>query len=64
MLFKNIIGDTQDTINAIQRFIERNKKETDENYDVKPADSINRIITSVANDDIVNDINKIIKDLK
>ncbi len=52
-LYKNILGDAKETIDAIQRFIAENspmnkKTETQE----KPAESINKILTSVADEEV------------
>ena len=61
MLFKNIIGDTKDTIDAIQRYIERNNKE--QAMEKAEELSINRVIASVQDESVMQDINKIIKGL-
>ncbi len=46
--YKNILGDTKDTIDAIQKFIEKDKnvRLNNEVEEEMPADSINRILRS------------------
>ena len=64
-LYKNLIGDAQSTINAIQSFLEKNSKKDRDDMLVeeKPAESINRVLESVASDEINADIQSIIKNL-
>ena len=45
--YKNILGDAKETINAIQKFIEKDKKERLNNeVEETPAASINKILNS------------------
>lgn len=63
--YKNIIGNTKETIDAIQRFLEKNspnQNNNDENEE-KTAESINRIIKSVEDEKLSMEIQKIIKNL-
>ena len=63
-IYKNIIGDTNDTINAIQRFIEKHSPQKNITVEEEfPADSINRVINSVLNKEVAYEIEKIIKKL-
>ena len=63
-LYKSIIGDTKSTIDAIQRFIAKNPpKTTTSQQEEAPAESINRILNSVACDETNQDIQKIIENL-
>ena len=57
----NILGDTQATIEAIQKYIEKRPEEKVE--EETPAASINRIIDSVADEELNMDLQKIIKNL-
>ncbi len=66
---KSIFGDTQKTLEAIQRFIDQDskiknnselKKETEQE---NPSGSVNRVVNSVLNENIAHEIDKIIKDL-
>ena len=61
--YKNIIGDTQDTIRAIQNFIGDNKPVNMEVIEEDPAASINRVLNSNICEDTNLDIQKIIKNL-
>lgn len=61
--YKNIIGDTQDTIRAIQNFIGDNKPVNMEVSEEDPAASINRVLNSNICEDTNLDIQKIIKNL-
>ena len=65
LIYKNIIGDTKDTIDAIQRFLDRNEAEKNNSYikEEQPAHSINRVIKSVLNEDVASEIQKIINNL-
>ena len=62
---RNILGDTKETIEAIQRFLAKNSPapNNSEVFEDEPAGSINRIIKSIANEDTENDIQKIINKL-
>ena len=58
-LYKNIIGDTKATIDAIQRFINSNSQqriEHNEEIEDSPAESINRILKAAACEDTQKDI--------
>ena len=57
----NILGDTQATIAAIQKYIE--KKPEENVAEETPAASINRVIESVADEELNMDLQKIIKNL-
>ncbi len=64
-IYKGILGDTQASIEAIQKFINENSnsrvaKSTENNL---PTDSINRILNSVSDEETNNDIQKIIDSL-
>ncbi len=62
--YKNIFGDTRETIRAIQNFISDNSKyKPEENKEEEPAASINRVLNSTICEDTSNDIAKIIKNL-
>ncbi len=63
-LYKNIIGDTKATIDAIQRFINSNsqqKIEHNEEIEDSPAESINRILKAAACEDTQKDIANFLK---
>ena len=62
-LYKNIIGDTQETINAIQRYIEKNQPQINNKTEEHPAASVNRILDSISSTEINNDIQKIINNM-
>jgi hypothetical protein len=64
-IYKNILGDTKATIDAIQKYIAQSKVEEVNNIEIEeaPADSVNRILNSVASEEISKDINKIIESL-
>ena len=64
-LYKNILGDAKATIDAIQKFIAENSpnKKVENNTQETPAASINKILDSVADEEINNDIQKIIDKL-
>lgn len=62
--YKNLLGDTKEIIDAIQQYIK--ESETVENVETeekKPAESVNRVLNSVASEEINNDIRKIIENL-
>lgn len=64
---KSIFGDTQKTLEAIQRFINQDKtvpnnSAVSENNEAQPA-SVNRVINSVMDESVSNDINKIIRNI-
>lgn len=61
--YRSILGDTKDTINAIQKFIEKSSKKAEYTGEEAPADSVNRIIKSIQDEDTIDDIQKIIKNL-
>ncbi len=64
--YKNIIGDTKDTIEAIQKYIKNyslNNIQNSKNAEEKPADSINRILNSTVCEETNNEIKKIIDNL-
>lgn len=65
-LYKSILGDTKETIEAIQRYIKENSPQNTKNnteVEESPAESINRILkATVCEDtqkDIANFLNKI-----
>ena len=63
-LYKNIIGDTKSTIDAIQRFIRENSPQTIEHnieMEDSPAESINRILKATACEDTQKDIADFLK---
>ena len=63
-LYKNIIGDTKATIDAIQRFINSNSQQRIEHNDEiedSPAESINRILKAAACEDTQKDIANFLK---
>ena len=63
-LYKNIIGDTKATIDAIQRFINSNSQqriEHNEEIEDSPAESINRILKAAACEDTQKDIANFLK---
>jgi hypothetical protein len=64
-IYKNILGDTKATIDAIQKYIAQSKVEEVNNIEIEeaPAESVNRILNSVASEEISKDINKIIESL-
>ena len=64
LIFKNIIGDTKATIDAIQRFINSNSQqriEHNEEIEDSPAESINRILKAAACEDTQKDIANFLK---
>ncbi|MBQ3641819.1 hypothetical protein II906_07860 [bacterium] len=58
----NILGNTQATIEAIQKYLEQKPQEIDEKEET-PAASINRVIDSIADEELNMDLQKIIKNL-
>ena len=63
-LYKNIIGNAKDTIDAIQRYIEENsKRQPIEHFETEdsPAESINRILKAAACEDTQKDIKDFLK---
>ena len=66
-LYKNILGDTKATIEAIQKYIKNNSvnNQVIENSEIEeePAASVNRILNSIACPETNNDIQKIINNL-
>ena len=63
-LYKNIIGNAKDTIDAIQRYIEENsKRQPIEHIEIEdaPAESINRILKAASCEDTQRDINAFLK---
>ena len=61
--YKNILGDTKRTIDAIQKFIEEYSVPVKAAKEEMPADSVNRVINSIKDEDTQEDINKIIRNL-
>ena len=63
-LYKNILGDTKATIDAIQRFINENSpRNIEHNIEVEetPAESINRVLKAAACEDTQKDIANFLK---
>lgn len=65
---KSIFGDTQKTLEAIQRFINQDKQTPGDSVrsecvEENPASSINRVISSIADKNISVQIEKIIRDI-
>jgi len=63
-LYKNIIGDTKATIDAIQRFITENSpRNIEHNVETEeaPAESINRVLKAAACEDTQKDIANFLK---
>ncbi len=68
LIFRNIIGDTKATIDAIQKFISENSlnksaKDVQSEIEEAPAESINRILNSTVCQDTNAEIQEIIKKL-
>lgn len=64
--YRNILGNTRQTIEAIQKFIESNpSSEINENdiTETNPAESINRILDSMSTDETNMIIRKLINSL-
>lgn len=67
-IYKNILGDTKETIEAIQKYIKNNSvnnKQMIENTQIEeePAASINRILNSTICEETNSEIQKIINNL-
>lgn len=62
--YKNILGSAKETIEAIQKYINNNQSSQNKEIEEQPAASINRILDSVADEEIANDVNKIINNMK
>ena len=63
-LYRNIIGDAKETIDAIQRFIEENSPKAEKKDEKsQPALSIKRILESVADEETTEELQKIIDSL-
>ena len=64
LIFKNIIGDTNATIEAIQKYIKENSPKTvndvESTIEVAPAESINRVLNAAACVETNQEIQKII----
>ena len=63
-LYKNIIGDTKATIDAIQRFINANSPRNvapDVEVEDSPAESINRVLKAAACEETQKDIADFLK---
>lgn len=68
LVFKNIIGDTKATIEAIQKYILENSpsktaKDVQSEIEEAPAESINRILNSTVCQETNSEIQEIIKRL-
>ena len=68
LIFKNIIGDTKATIDAIQRYINENSprnmvKNVEIEIEEAPAESINRVLKAAACEETSAEINEIIRKL-
>ncbi len=61
-LYKSLIGDTKSTIEAITRYLAKNPP-VETNVVETPAESINRILNSIASEETKDDIQKIINNL-
>ena len=62
--YLNLLGDTKEIVDAIQKYIDINQQvENVETEEEKPAASVNRVLNSVASEDVNNDIRKIIENL-
>lgn len=61
--YSNILGDTKETIEAIQRFIDKSSKIQQKSVNDNKETPLDRVIKSVLNDDIQNELEKIIKNL-
>ena len=64
-VYKGILGDTQASIEAIQKFINENSKNkyTPKSNEKLPTESINRILSSLSDEETNSDIQKIIDNL-
>lgn len=68
LIFKNIIGDTKATIDAIQKYINENSprsmvKNVEMEIEEAPAESINRVLKAAACEETSAEINEIIRKL-
>ncbi|MBQ8636020.1 hypothetical protein IJ425_07710 [bacterium] len=67
LIFRNIIGDTKATIDAIQKYIKENSPKTARDVEAEieeaPAESINRILNAAACEETNIAIQEIIKRL-
>ncbi|MGM9993683.1 MAG: hypothetical protein ACI37R_03025 [Candidatus Avigastranaerophilus sp.] len=61
--YKNLLGDTNETIKAIQKFISNKQDENNIEFEEEPAASVNRILNSVADEELTDDIRKIINNI-
>ncbi len=61
--YKGFIGTTKESIDAIQRFIEKNNNEVNAVVEEEPAASVNRILKSVECEETNSEIQKIIDKL-
>ncbi len=60
--YKGLIGSTRESINAIQKFIEKNKSDNSVfNIEEEPAASINKVLNAAVEED--NEIQNIINNL-
>ncbi len=64
-LYKSILGDTKETIDAIQKFIAENspRKTKNKNESEQPALSIKKILESISDEETTEEIQKIIDKL-
>ena len=67
-IYKNILGDTKETIEAIQKYIKNNSvnnKQITENTQIEeePAASVNRVLNSTICEETNSEIQKIINNL-
>ncbi len=68
LIFKNIIGDTKATIDAIQKYINENSprciaKNIETEIEEVPAESINRVLKAAACEETTSEISEIIRKL-
>lgn len=67
LIFRNIIGDTKATIDAIQKYIKENSPKTARDVETEieeaPAESINRVLNAAACEETSIEIQKIINKL-
>lgn len=62
--YRNILGDTKETIEAIQRYIENNARAKVEPVrEEEELTSLNRVLNSVACEETNSEIDKIIRNL-
>ena len=64
-IYKSILGDAQSSIEAIQRFLKENSNGNISKYDEEkiPAESINRVLDSIVDEETNSDIQRIIDNL-